>query len=81
MDTEERKSQLSDDQPGNNNPNDIDWKHPAKRIQQQEDIDRMDGSQLGIDTSRQPAQESSENKTFQIDEGTKEIQKQKKSEE
>ncbi len=81
MDDKERKSQLSDDQPGNNNPNDVDFKHPAKKIPQTEDIDRMEGSQLGTDYSRQPAEESSDNRTPQIDEGTKEIQRDKKNEE
>lgn len=80
MSNDKKKSQISDHQAGNINPDDVDFKHPAKKIPETEKVDIME-SELGRETSQTPASESVDNKTTQIDEGTKEIQKNKKEKE
>ena len=79
MDSQDKTSQQSEDQPGNNNPRDIDWKHPAKRISETEKIDIME-SGSGLDRSQTPDSENADHEITQIDEGTKQIQQEKKSE-
>ncbi|MBF0694955.1 MAG: hypothetical protein IR153_07860 [Flavobacterium sp.] len=80
MSDDKKKSQVSDHQAGNINPDDVNFKHPAKKIPETEKVDIME-SEIGRETSQTPASESDDNQTSQIDEGTKDIQKEKKSDE
>ena len=58
--------------PGTFNPKDIDFEHPAKMEKSREKVDIKE-SELGRETSQQPANEQIE-PMAQIDEGTKEMQ-------
>lgn len=59
-------------QPGNFNPRDVDFEHPAKIDKAEEKVDIKE-SELGREASQKPANEQMEPMS-QIDEGTKNLQ-------
>ena len=62
-------------QPGKFNPEDTDYQHPAKTDKSREKVDIKE-SELGRETSQQPANEQME-PMAQIDDETREIQQSK----
>ena len=61
--------------PGNFNPQDVDFEHPAKKEKAQEKVDIKE-SEIGRETSQQPANEQIEPMS-QIDDDTKKLQEEK----